>query len=158
MLALCSRSAANGSVGRTQFLPTVCPLVPLCICPTTRVQWRLTATSPPVAFLSALIIGCSLHYHKIVQNEWYGYPQEWFPSVSATIGDRYPERSTFMIAIAITSGMSGLRQTSMKLRLSRLSLTTQARALLSLASGTCLPRSPAARFPRPSPSRALSVP
>jgi hypothetical protein len=33
-----------------------------------------------------------------------GYPQEWFPSVSATIGDRYPERSVFMIFIAITSG------------------------------------------------------
>ena len=47
----------------------------------------------------------SLHYHKIVQNEFYGYPEEWFPSVSATIGDRYPERSFFMIFIAITSGM-----------------------------------------------------
>lgn len=56
------------------------------------------------AFLSALIIGCALHYHKIVKNEWYGYPDEWFPSVSATIGDRYPERSIFMIFIAITSG------------------------------------------------------
>lgn len=57
------------------------------------------------AFLSALIVGVSLHYHKIVQNEYYGYPDEWFPSVSATIGDRYPERSFFMIFIAITSGM-----------------------------------------------------
>jgi hypothetical protein len=45
-----------------------------------------------------------LHYEKIVQNEYYGYPQEWFPSVSATIGDRYPERSFFMLFIAITSG------------------------------------------------------
>lgn len=45
-----------------------------------------------------------LHYHKIVQNEHYGYPEEWFPSVSATIGDRYPERSVFMVFIAITSG------------------------------------------------------
>lgn len=59
------------------------------------------------AFLSALIVGSSLHYHKIVQNEYYGYPDEWFPSVSATIGDRYPERSFFMIFIAITSGMLG---------------------------------------------------
>lgn len=57
------------------------------------------------AFLSALIVGVSLHYHKIVQNEYYGYPDEWFPSVSATIGDRYPERSFFMVFIAITSGM-----------------------------------------------------
>ncbi|TVY71445.1 Protein CWH43 [Lachnellula suecica] len=56
------------------------------------------------AFISALIVGCSLHYHKIVQNEYYGYPDEWFPSVSATIGDRYPERSFFMLFIAITSG------------------------------------------------------
>jgi len=57
------------------------------------------------AFLSALIVGVSLHYHKIVQNEYYGYPDEWFPSVSATIGDRYPERSFFMVFIAITSGV-----------------------------------------------------
>ncbi|KAF2263519.1 calcofluor white hypersensitive protein precursor [Lojkania enalia] len=56
------------------------------------------------AFIGALIVGMSLHYHKIVQNEFYGYPQEWFPSVSATIGDRYPERSVFMVFIAITSG------------------------------------------------------
>lgn len=56
------------------------------------------------AFLSALIVGVSLHYKKIVQNEWFGYPEEWFPSVSATIGDRYPERSVFMLFIAITSG------------------------------------------------------
>lgn len=56
------------------------------------------------AFISAFIVGVSLHYHKIVENEYYGYPQEWFPSVSATIGDRYPERSVFMLFIAITSG------------------------------------------------------
>ncbi|KAI2792896.1 Protein cwh43 [Penicillium oxalicum] len=56
------------------------------------------------AFLSALVVGCLLHYHKIVQNEHYGYPDEWFPSVSATIGDRYPERSFFQVFIAITSG------------------------------------------------------
>ncbi|CAI7579360.1 unnamed protein product [Penicillium glandicola] len=56
------------------------------------------------AFISALIVGVALHYHKIVQNEYYGYPIEWFPSVSATIGDRYPERSFFQVFIAITSG------------------------------------------------------
>lgn len=56
------------------------------------------------AFISAFIVGVSLHYKKIVQNEWYGYPEEWFPSVSATIGDKYPERSFFMLFIAITSG------------------------------------------------------
>lgn len=56
------------------------------------------------AFLSALSVGIYLHYHKIVQNEFYGYPDEWFPSVSSTIGDRYPERSFFMLFIALTSG------------------------------------------------------
>ena len=56
------------------------------------------------AFLGALIVGSWLHYHKIVQNEWFGYPEEWFPSVSSTIGDRYPERSLFMLFIALTSG------------------------------------------------------
>ncbi|KAH8693034.1 putative integral plasma membrane protein [Talaromyces proteolyticus] len=57
-----------------------------------------------LAFLGALLVGLQLHYHKIVQNEYYGYPEEWFPSVSATIGDRYPERSVFQVFIAITSG------------------------------------------------------
>ncbi|KAF2121781.1 calcofluor white hypersensitive protein precursor [Lophiotrema nucula] len=56
------------------------------------------------AFVGALFVGLWLHYHKIVENEFYGYPQEWFPSVSATIGDRYPERSVFMLFIALTSG------------------------------------------------------
>ncbi|MBW0481764.1 hypothetical protein O181_021479 [Austropuccinia psidii MF-1] len=56
------------------------------------------------AFSLALVIGTYLHYHKIVKNEWYGYPQEWFPSVSATIGDYYPERPIFQILIALTSG------------------------------------------------------
>lgn len=56
------------------------------------------------AFLSALAVGMYLHLHKIVQNEFYGYPDEWFPSVSATIGDRYPERSFFQVFIALTSG------------------------------------------------------
>lgn len=39
-----------------------------------------------------------------MKNEHYGYPEEWFPSVSATIGDFYPERSVFQVFIAITSG------------------------------------------------------
>lgn len=67
------------------------------------VSWAHTVIAY-AAFLSALVVGVSLHYHKIVQNEYYGYPEEWFPSVSATIGDRYPERSFFMVFIAITSG------------------------------------------------------
>jgi hypothetical protein len=67
------------------------------------ISWTHTIVAY-TAFISALIVGVSLHYTKIVQNEHYGYPEEWFPSVSATIGDRYPERSVFMIFIAITSG------------------------------------------------------
>ncbi|KAI7664378.1 calcofluor white hypersensitive protein, partial [Hortaea werneckii] len=56
------------------------------------------------AFFGAFIVGVALHYEKIVQNEHFGYPIEWFPSVSATIGDRYPERAVFQIFIAICSG------------------------------------------------------
>jgi len=56
------------------------------------------------AFLSALAIGCALHYTKIVKNGVAGYPEEWFPSVSATIGDWYPERNIFQIFIALNSG------------------------------------------------------
>ncbi|KAF3490962.1 calcofluor white hypersensitive protein [Arthroderma uncinatum] len=67
------------------------------------ISWTHTAVAY-AAFLGALIVGVQLHYHKIVQNEHYGYPDEWFPSVSATIGDRYPERSVFQVFIAITSG------------------------------------------------------
>lgn len=36
------------------------------------------------AFASALLLGCALHYKKIVKNGIAGYPEEWFPSVSAT--------------------------------------------------------------------------
>ncbi|KAK7044264.1 Protein cwh43 [Paramarasmius palmivorus] len=56
------------------------------------------------AFTTALLVGVSLHYKKIVKNGVAGYPQEWFPSVSATIGDWYPERNIFQILIALTSG------------------------------------------------------
>jgi hypothetical protein len=81
---------------------------------------RFTPTYPT----TRLTTHRGLHYHKIVKNEFYvsstvrdththaysyiiqGYPDEWFPSVSATIGDRYPERSVFMLFIALTSGMN----------------------------------------------------
>jgi hypothetical protein len=36
------------------------------------------------AFGLALFLGCALHYRKIVKNGVAGYPDEWFPSVSAT--------------------------------------------------------------------------
>ncbi|GAA95765.1 uncharacterized protein L969DRAFT_22304 [Mixia osmundae IAM 14324] len=63
----------------------------------------LHTLSALTAFGSALLVGCALHYRKIVQNAWYGYPQEWFPSVSATIGDRYPERSVYQLGLALTA-------------------------------------------------------
>ncbi|GBE88480.1 Protein cwh43 [Sparassis crispa] len=56
------------------------------------------------AFLGALFLGCALHYKKIVKNGVAGYPDEWFPSVSATIGDWFPERNVFQILIALNSG------------------------------------------------------
>ncbi|KAL1303139.1 hypothetical protein AAFC00_006571 [Neodothiora populina] len=66
------------------------------------ISWIHT-TFAYAAFLGAFVVGCALHYQKIVQNEHFGYPIEWFPSVSATIGDRYPERSVFQVFIALTS-------------------------------------------------------
>ncbi|KAM0787197.1 hypothetical protein ACM66B_006439 [Microbotryomycetes sp. NB124-2] len=56
------------------------------------------------AFMTALALGIGLHYERIVKNQWFGYPQEWWPSVSATIGDWFPERQVFQILVAITSG------------------------------------------------------
>ncbi|KAK5114310.1 hypothetical protein LTR62_002561 [Meristemomyces frigidus] len=69
-------------------------------------QWitHLHTITAGAAFLGAFIVGVSLHYHKIVENQYFTYPVEWFPSVSATIGDRYPERSVFQVFIAICSG------------------------------------------------------
>lgn len=48
----------------------------------------------------------SIYGDQTYTNNKQGYPEEWFPSVSATIGDRYPERSVFMLFIALTSGTS----------------------------------------------------
>ncbi|KAG0246448.1 hypothetical protein BGX31_002102 [Mortierella sp. GBA43] len=58
----------------------------------------------PAAFVLALIIGCYGHYYNIVKNGVAGYPDEWFPSISATIGDWYPERNIFQLLIALASG------------------------------------------------------
>ncbi|BFZ59036.1 Protein cwh43 [Saitoella coloradoensis] len=56
------------------------------------------------AFVGCLLTAMALHYKKIVKNEFYGYPEEWFPSVSATIGDWFPERNLFQVLIAVASG------------------------------------------------------
>jgi hypothetical protein len=36
------------------------------------------------AFITALGVASSLHYTKVVKNAVAGWPEEWFPSVSAT--------------------------------------------------------------------------
>ncbi|KAJ7274491.1 Frag1/DRAM/Sfk1 family-domain-containing protein [Mycena haematopus] len=56
------------------------------------------------AFLGALSIGLLYHYKKLCKNAVAGWPSEWFPSVSATVGDWYPERNIFQILIGFTSG------------------------------------------------------
>ncbi|KAL6928111.1 hypothetical protein ACO0SA_002842 [Hanseniaspora valbyensis] len=56
-----------------------------------------------ITFLVAALIANYLHYYKITKNSHYAYPDEWFASVSATIGDYYPERNVFHIMIVICS-------------------------------------------------------
>lgn len=57
------------------------------------------------AFAGALILGLSTHYIDLVKTHVGGYPEQWFPSVSAVIGDHYPARSfiQFFIALAAVS-------------------------------------------------------
>ena len=57
--------------------------------------------------MMAFAIAYKLHYSKIVRNEYYGYPDEWMPSVSAVIGDRFPERNLFQFMMA-AAGFSRL--------------------------------------------------
>ncbi|PWY99457.1 hypothetical protein BCV70DRAFT_217814 [Testicularia cyperi] len=57
-----------------------------------------------LAFLGALVTALSLHYQKVVKNHVAQYPDEWWPSVSATIGDWYPERNIFQVGIALMAG------------------------------------------------------
>ncbi|KAJ7931407.1 Frag1/DRAM/Sfk1 family-domain-containing protein [Mycena leptocephala] len=75
----------------------------LCAFPAAYVARAHTALAS-AAFLTALSIGLLYHYKKLVKNAVAGYPEEFFPSVSATIGDWYPERNVFQILIAFTSG------------------------------------------------------
>ncbi|GLB40582.1 putative frag1/DRAM/Sfk1 family protein [Lyophyllum shimeji] len=85
--------AGSGSAPRPQPLTLSAALVA-----------RLHTCLAYTAFSTALIVGCLCHYKKIVKNGVAGYPQEWFPSVSATIGDWYPERNIFQVLIALTAG------------------------------------------------------
>jgi hypothetical protein len=58
------------------------------------------------AFFGCLLTGMALHYKKIVKNEYYGYPEEWFPSVSATIGSSQIIHITDIQAIGIQNETS----------------------------------------------------
>ncbi|RKP26553.1 Frag1/DRAM/Sfk1 family-domain-containing protein [Syncephalis pseudoplumigaleata] len=64
----------------------------------------LCPCGPLGAFVVALLVACYTQFDKVVRNQYYGYPDEWFPSVSAATGDRYPARSIFQILIAVTAG------------------------------------------------------
>ena len=63
----CSVFQGNGSVGRIPQLPTVSRRYGISVLIITDIALA--------AFISALIVGVSLHYHKIVQNEYWGYPE-----------------------------------------------------------------------------------
>ncbi|TPX60434.1 hypothetical protein PhCBS80983_g01778 [Powellomyces hirtus] len=56
------------------------------------------------AFLVALGVCYRTHWHQVLKNEVAGWPQEWFPSVSAVTGDWYPARNIFQIIIAMAAG------------------------------------------------------
>lgn len=64
-------------------------------------SWVATAhtTLASLAFLTALAVGTSLHYKKIVKNGVAGYPQEWFPSVSATYAPPLSPLVLFLTAV-----------------------------------------------------------
>lgn len=64
---------------------------------------RLHALVVFSAFSIALLLACKLHYLKVVKNAHFGYPHEWIPSVSASIGDRFPERNIFQLLMALAA-------------------------------------------------------
>ena len=54
------------------------------------------------AFATALLLGCAFHYKKIVKNGIAGYPEEWFPSVSATsVGFVSSRRTLFRLRASL---------------------------------------------------------
>ncbi|RKO97158.1 hypothetical protein CAUPRSCDRAFT_6932, partial [Caulochytrium protostelioides] len=54
-------------------------------------------------FLVALASSYHYHWHGVIKNEWFGYPDEWWPSVSAVTGDYFPDRNLFQIGIALAA-------------------------------------------------------
>ena len=66
-------------------LASIVPMPPTVLL-TIRASWlaRLHTVLSLAAFTGALAIASSLHFTKIVRNAIAGWPEEWFPSVSAT--------------------------------------------------------------------------
>ncbi|XBW37824.1 hypothetical protein QEN19_003399 [Hanseniaspora menglaensis] len=64
---------------------------------------KLHTAAALTTFAMAAVVGNYLHFYKITKNSHYAYPDEWFASVSATIGDHFPERNIFHIMIVICS-------------------------------------------------------
>ncbi|ORY35803.1 Frag1/DRAM/Sfk1 family-domain-containing protein [Naematelia encephala] len=63
---------------------------------------RAHTTIAALAFTVALLMGwMSGLWAELCQNSVAGWPVEWFPSVSATIGDHAPPRAPFQIFIAL---------------------------------------------------------
>ena len=79
---------------------SICPYI-LCIQYIFHFSFRVADSG---AFFGSLILGIALHYKKIVKNEYYGYPQEWFPSVSATIGNSSQSHLFIVQATGIQKG------------------------------------------------------
>lgn len=79
------------------------------------------------AFGSALLLGCVLHYKKIVKNGVAGYPEEWFPSVSATSATTLCALIVSMLmhhsALATGTPSATYSRSSLQLRVGRGSLS-----------------------------------
>ncbi|CAN6669029.1 hypothetical protein TRVA0_041S00540 [Trichomonascus vanleenenianus] len=56
------------------------------------------------AFASALATALLFDYRESVKTALFEFPQEFFPSVTAVTGEKYPEKSFFQVFTAITSG------------------------------------------------------
>jgi hypothetical protein len=63
----------------------------------------MEATITSVVFLLSLLIGLRMHYVDVVKNHVASYPDEWFPSVSAILGDYYPARNIIQFGIALAA-------------------------------------------------------
>lgn len=53
-----------------------------------------------VGFFLPLLIACRYHFKSVVKNQFHSYPKEYVPTVSAVVGDWFPERNIFDLAMA----------------------------------------------------------